>query len=107
MPFVMEEIMKDELKRIREVISSYLREIKKLPKGSVQRKKIRGHVYPYLAVREGSQVSYRYLGKLPSVKLEELNKEIERRRQYRRLLAEAKKNKKRLEGMLYGKRRAV
>ena len=107
MPFMMEEIMKEELKRIGEVVNSYLREIKKLPKGSVQKKKIRGHLYPYLAVREGPRVRYRYLGQMPDMKLEELEKEIELRRRYGRLLADAKKNKERLEKMLYGKRRAV
>ena len=103
----LEEILKEELGRLGEVIGSYRREVQNLPKGSVQRKKIRGHVYPYLAVRDGDKVRYRYLGQLSREKLEELGKSIELRRRYRQLMGEARGNKARIERMLYGKRRSV
>ena len=103
----LEEILKEELGRLGEAIGSYQREVHRLPRGSVQRKRIRGHIYPYLAVRDGDKVRYRYLGQLPREKLEELGKSIELRRRYQQLLGEARANKERIEKMLHGKRRAV
>ncbi len=100
-----EEVLKDEAERLGKAIHSYLREIQHLPRGSVQNKKIRGHLYPYLAVREGPKVRYRYLGHLPEAKLHDLSRQIELRRRYRKLLAEAKQNQKRLQRMLHARRR--
>ena len=37
--------------------------LKKIPKGTIIRKKIRGHYYYYLAYRNGPKVKYDYIGK--------------------------------------------
>lgn len=102
-----EEVLEEELKRLDQTIRGYRRELQKLPKGSVQKKKIRGRSYPYLAVRDGDKVRYRYLGQLSGEKLEELNKAIEMRRRYQLLLKQAGENKDRVERMLRGRKRAV
>ncbi len=99
-PSLLEGVLKEELGWLGEAIDSYQREVQKLPRGSVQRKKIRGHVYPYLAVRDGDKVRYRYLGQLRHEELEELDKSIELRRRYRQLIGEAKEHKGRIERML-------
>ncbi len=44
-------ILKEELERLAAAAKSYLREIKKLPKGSIQIKRIKKIAYPYLVVR--------------------------------------------------------
>jgi hypothetical protein len=52
--------------------------LKELPsKGSVIRKKIKGHYYYYLIYRIGYKVKFDYLGKIEPVKLKE---QIEKRR---------------------------
>ena len=86
---------------------SYLAEIKKLSKGSIQYKKIRGHSYPYLAFRNGPHVVYEYLGGLSESKRKEIESEVSQRRKFENLLKEVRKNIARLERILYGRRRAA
>ena len=100
-------ILKEELKRLGEAEKSYRREIKKLPRGSVQYKKIKGGVYPYLAFRKGRKVVSQYLGRLPKEEFEALKKGIEVRDRYRRLLSEVRRNRSRIERMVHGARSTV
>ena len=102
-----EGILREELERLREAERSYEREIKKLPRGSIQHKKIKGVVYPYLAFRKGGKVVSQYLGRLPGGELEALKKGIELRGKCERLLREVRRNRSRIERMIRGKRSAV
>ena len=65
----MQGVLKEEYKRLKFLEKSYLREISKLPKGSLQDKRIKGAVYPYWVVSQQSKVRYRYVGNLPAGKL--------------------------------------
>jgi len=103
----LEGVLKEELGRLRQLKKSYLREIKKLSKGSIREKKIKEKKYPYLVFREGRQVVYEYLGKLPDLKLRQLGAEIEQRRKYVKLLREVSRNIMRLEKIVYGRKRTI
>ena len=98
-------ILKEELVRLIAVEKSYLREIKKLPKGSIQVKRIKGIAYPYRVVRQGKKVVSEYLGHRSERELEKLKQAIAQRKEYERHLKEAKHNIKRLSKMTRGKRR--
>ncbi len=102
-----EGILREELKRLGETEKSYRREIRKLPRGSIQPKKIKGVVYPYLAFRKGRMVVSQYLGRLSKGDLEALRKGIELRVRYQRLLSEVRRNRSRIERMIRGKRNSV
>ena len=102
-----EAVLQEELQRLRAVEKSYQRAIKKLPKGSLQRKRIKGKEYPYLAFRRAGKVAYRYVGRLSKDALEALRRDLERRSRYERLYADARRNQRRLEKMIRGTRRAV
>lgn len=102
-----EGVLGEEFKRLAQAQRSYRREIRGLPKGSIQMKRIKGIVYPYLALRKGRKVVYRYLGAFPKEELGRLDRSIELRRRYERLLSEVRKNRARLARMLRGKRRSV
>lgn len=102
-----EGILKEELKRLGEAEKSYRREIKGLPRGSIQYKKIKGVAYPYLAFRRGGKVVSQYLGRLSKEELKALKKGVEARGRYQRLLNEVRRNRARIERMVYGKRSAV
>ena len=102
-----EGILKEELKRLREATKSYRGEIEKLPRGSIQYKKINGVLYPYLAFRRSGKVVSQYLGRLSKEELEALKKDLELRGEYERLLREVRRNRARVEGMIHGKRSAV
>lgn len=100
-------VLKEELERLLQLEKSYLREIKALPKGSIQQKKIKNKQYPYLVCRDGSDVVSEYVGKLPKQEIEKLKSDIEQRRKYEGLLREVRRNVFRLKKMVYGRRRAI
>lgn len=97
-------ILKQELVRLKEAEKSYLREIKKLSKGSLQRKKIKGINYLYLVSSRHSKISYRYVRES---ELKQLKEEIALRKKYQKLLKEVRNNIKRISGIVHAKRRAV
>lgn len=103
----MEGILKEELERLRELERGYRKAIQKLPKGSLQQKRINGIAYPYLVYRRSSKVVSRYLGRLSELELKKLKEEIEMRRKYQSLLRETRQNQSKIHKMLYGKKRTI
>ena len=103
----MEGVLKEELLRLKAAEQSYLREIGRLPKGSIQEKVIKGIAYPYLVQSLCSRLRYRYLGGLPKAELEQLKKAIAQKRRLQKLLREIRSNKRRIERILYGRKKAV
>ena len=103
----MEGVLKEELGRLRELERGYRRAIRKLPKGSIQQKRINGIAYPYLVYRQASKVISRYLGRLSESDLKKLKEEIELRRKYQKLFRETRQNQHKIYRMLYGKKRTV
>ncbi len=93
-------VLKEELSRLRAAERSYVREIKRLPKGSIQKKKISGKVYPYLNYRKGSKVVSKYLGNLSKEELRSLSDTIALRRNYSDKLKEVRENIVNLERMI-------
>lgn len=89
---VLKGILKEEEQRLKEAQGSYEREIGKLPKGSVQLKKIKERDYAYRAYRKGERVVYEYVGDLKPEGLKELEKKIELRRLYEQKLREVRQN---------------
>jgi len=89
---VLKGILKEEEQRLKEARGSYEREIEKLPRGSIQIKKIKERDYAYRAYRKGERVVYEYVGDLKPEKLKELGKKIELRRLYEQKLREVRQN---------------
>ncbi len=84
-------VIKEELANSYKLHKSYERGLKKLPKGSLVRKNISGHVYYYLAVRDGKKVKYIYKGKLSAKEVKKYEQIKKARKKYRALLSETKK----------------
>jgi hypothetical protein len=63
----------------------------KLPKGSLVKKKIKGHEYYYLEIREKDRVRFIYKGKLSDKEIEKYKQAKEYRAKYRKLLSQIKK----------------
>jgi hypothetical protein len=89
---VLKGILKEEEARLKEAGGSYEREIAKLPKGSVQLKRIKERDYAYRAYRAGERVVYEYLGDLEPKELKEVKQKIELRRRYEKKLREVREN---------------
>ncbi len=84
---VLKGILKDSVAYYQRLERDLEQRLSKLPRGSVKRRQIRGHVYFYLQQRIGDKVVHRYLGRQEPV---ELARAVEERRRVRRELAEAR-----------------
>jgi hypothetical protein len=87
---VIQDILKEELERLENLLQKYENEIKNLPKGSLSKKMRNDKAYLYLAYRENNKVRFKYLGKESS---EAAQKAIEQRRQRLKYMSLLKKLK--------------
>ncbi len=81
------ELLEEELKNSLRMEQGYLRELSRLPRGSLVKKVIAGRDYFYLAYRENGAVRFDYKGK--AVSEQDLAKYSDAKRyrvQYRKLL---------------------
>ncbi|MFC1635277.1 hypothetical protein ACFL5Z_10590 [Planctomycetota bacterium] len=100
---VIKSVLKQELANSLAMKKNYERELAKLPKGSLVKKKIKGHEYYYLQVREKGKVRFIYKGKLSDKEIEKYGSAKKYRAKYRKLLSELKKQIKFLRTALRGK----
>ena len=100
---VIKGVLAEELENSIRMKKSYEEALKKLPKGSLAIKRIRGREYCYLAERVGKKVKYKYLGKIPDMEKKKCLESTKLRAKYRKLLSQVKKQIKFLKGSLRGK----
>ena len=100
---VIKSVLKEELCNSLAMKKDYERELAKLPKGSLVKKKIKGHEYYYLVAREKGKIRFVYKGKLSDKEVKKYKQAQQYRAKYRKLLSEVKKQIKFLEGTLRGK----
>lgn len=102
---VIKSVLKEELANSLAMKKNYERELAKLPKGSLAKKKVKGHEYYYLVFREDGKVKLIYKGKKVSDKeIKKYKDAKEYRAKYRNLLSELKKQIKFLRSTLRGKK---
>ena len=101
---VIKGILKEELNNSLRMRKDYQRELAKLPKGSLVKKKIRGREYYYLVLREKGKVKFIYKGKLNADEIKGYKQAKEYRAKYRKLISELNKQIKFLKGALRGKK---
>ena len=82
---------------------NYEKELIKLPKGSLIKKKIKGHEYFYLVFRENGKVKFIYKGKVSAKEIKKYKEVKKYRAKYRKLLSQVKKQIKFLRSALRGK----
>ena len=100
----MVQILKEELANSRKLKRLYELELKKIPKGNVSKKKIRGHSYYYLQYREDGELQCRYLGKLNKSQLKRYEKIRKERVQIMKNLDIAKRQINLIKKMLNDKK---
>ena len=81
-------VLKEELKNSLLLKRKYEEYLKKMPKGVLVLKVIKGHKYYYLAKREAGKVKYLYKGKLPKKEVNKFNQIKKLRKKYKRFLKE-------------------
>ena len=65
---VIKGVLREELENSLRMENGYERELAKLPRGSLIKKKVKGHEYYYLLLREHGRVKFIYKGKVPGRK---------------------------------------
>ncbi|MBI1992582.1 MAG: hypothetical protein HYS71_05050 [Candidatus Omnitrophica bacterium] len=99
---VIRNVLQEELVNSRRMKQRYEQALRGLGRGSLVMKRISGHPYYYLAMREGGRVRFRYLGKLSAKERQERLAQHRQRGQYRRLLREVTQQIRFLERSLRG-----
>ncbi len=100
---VIKGVLAEELENSVRMKKEYEAALRKLPKGCLAVRKIRGRIYYYLVKRVAKKVRYSYIGKISE---EEKNKYEEAkmlRAKYRKLLSQVKKQIRFLRSSLRGK----
>lgn len=100
---VIKGVLKEELENSIRMKSGYERELAKLPKGSLIKKKVKGHEYYYLLSREKGKVRFIYRGKVSDEEINKYREVKECRAKYRKLLSQVKKQIRFLRSTLRGK----
>ncbi len=100
---VIKGVLKEELNNSLRMKQAYEKELAKIPRGTIVKKKVKGHEYCYLLTREKGRVKLTYKGKLSAQEISKYKRATEYRSKYRKLLSKVKKQIKFLKGTLRGK----
>jgi hypothetical protein len=100
---VIKGVLKEELENSLSMKKGYERELAKLPKGSLIKKRVKGHEYYYLLLREKGKVKFIYKGKVSEEEIKKYKEAKEYRAKYRKLLSQVKKQIRFLRSALRGK----
>jgi len=101
---IIKHILDEELRRLQKLSGKYQREIDKLPKGSLAKKKRNDKFYYYSAFREGSKVKFIYIGRESSPAVKEAIEARKKRVKCLELQKKLKKEMKELKKALHGSR---
>ena len=100
----LEDVLREELENLTRIKENYEKELAELPKGSLQKKNIKGGEYFYVAYREEGKVNFDYKGKQVSEDVKEEYKLAKnKRKEYRHSISKLKKDIKFLKSALRGK----
>jgi hypothetical protein len=100
---VIKGVLKEELANSLQMKRDYEKELAKLVKGSLIKKKIKGNDYYYLLQRSGKKVRFIYKGKLSKEEVKKYEQAKQYRAKYRKHLSQIKKQIKFLRSALRGK----
>lgn len=94
--------LKEELKNSLRMKQGYENTVKKLPKGAIVSKNVRGHKYYYLVSKKNGKLIYKYKGKPPAEDIK--NTKMQKNNVlYMKLLNQIKRQIKFIGGSLCGK----
>ena len=96
-------VLREELQNSQRMKQRYEEELSKLPRGSLVKRRIRGHDYYYLVYREDGRVRSIYRGKPEPEEIARYRDARDRRARYRKLLSKVKRQVKFLQGVLRGR----
>lgn len=93
---VVKAVFQDELERNQRLLLRYEKELEILPKGAIFKRKIGNQEYLYLNYREGKKVISKFLGKIEDFNSDELQTQLNKRKEYKQLIKKLKLEQKEL-----------
>lgn len=96
-------VLKEELGRLKILLTKYRQEARKCPRGSVSIKPRKGHNYAYLAYRKGAKICFEYLGNAQSKRVAAIKDKVRSRREYESRMRRINKEIRELERAVYGR----
>jgi len=100
---VLKGVLKEELNNSLRMKGKYEQSLKRIAKGALVSRVIKGHKYYYLVKRVGKKVKYEYIGKISDEKKLKYEYAKKYRKKYRKLLSDIKQQIKFLKRSLRGK----
>jgi hypothetical protein len=100
---VLKGVLKEELSNSLRMKNKYEQALKRIAKGALASRVIKGHKYYYLAKRVGEKVNYEYIGKISDAKKLEYEDARKYRDKFKKLLSKVKMQIKFLKRSLRGK----
>ena len=100
---VIKGVLAEELQNSLRMKKEYEEALKKIPKGCLVVRKIKGHDYYYLVKRANKRVKYVYKGKVDKEEIKKYEEAKMLRAKYRNLLSRVKKQIRFLRSSLRGK----
>ena len=100
---VIKGVLREELENSLRMKGHYERELAKLPKGSLIKKRIKGREYYYVVLRQNGKVKFIYKARIGKDEKDKYIKAKEYRAKYRKLLSQVKRQIRFLRGALRGK----
>lgn len=100
---VIKSVLAEELENSLRMKKEYEAALKKLPKGCLAVRRIKGHEYYYLVKRIDKKVKYIYKGKISEKERKKYEEAKLLRAKYRKLLSQVKKQIRFLRSSLRGK----
>lgn len=91
---ILDDVLKEELERLNRIESVYLNELKRLPKGNIIFKNIKGRQYPYLQYRAGDKVKSKYIKKF---QLDGLKQDLIKRKELEQAIKRVYLDKRKIE----------
>lgn len=93
---VVKAVFQDELERNQRLVARYEKELETLPKGSIFKRNIGNQEYLYLNYRDGEKVISKFLGKSEEFNSQELQLQLDKRKEYKNLLKKLRIEQKEL-----------
>ena len=100
---VIKGVLAEELENSLRMKKEYEAALRRLPKGCLAARRIKGRVYYYLVKRAGKKVNYIYKGKISEEEKKRYAEAKMLRAKYRKLLSQVKKQIRFLRSSLRGK----
>ncbi|HDH13179.1 MAG TPA: hypothetical protein ENG83_13450 [Nitrospirae bacterium] len=88
---VIKGVLEEELENSIRQEAAYIKALEAIPAGVIVKKKIKGHHYYYLMLREKEKVKFIYKGKISKEEIRKYEEAKKMRAKYRKLLSEVRK----------------